>query len=156
MAAKTALQRARKATAIGRSGSSTAHTSLGMETHDALEFIDVLKSGLPFSAVIHFAGESSFALSDIARVLQIPPRTLARRKQQGTLTRLESERLARLAGIFDKAVDLFDGDKDAASTWLRKPAKAFANRSPLELAESETGARAVEDLIGRLEFGVYS
>ncbi|MBI3411887.1 MAG: DUF2384 domain-containing protein [Planctomycetes bacterium] len=26
----------------------------------------------------------------------------------------------------------------------------------MELAESEIGARAVEDLIGRLEFGVYS
>jgi putative toxin-antitoxin system antitoxin component (TIGR02293 family) len=89
-------------------------------------------------------------------VLLIPPRTLARRKAGGMLSPPESERLARLASLFDKAVHLFEGDGVSAVNWLRTPSKALRNHAPLSLVETEVGARAVEDLIGRLEYGVYS
>ena len=48
-----------------------------------------------------------------------------------------------------------DGDAKAAKTWLNSPNMALSWRAPLKLAEREKGAR-VEDLIGRLEHGVYS
>jgi putative toxin-antitoxin system antitoxin component (TIGR02293 family) len=63
---------------------------------------------------------------------------------------------ARLAALYRKAVELFEGNTSAAIKWLQSPNKALGNVSPLELAESKKGARAVEDLIGRLEHGVYS
>jgi putative toxin-antitoxin system antitoxin component (TIGR02293 family) len=129
--------------------------SLGLANHDVLGLIKALKSGLPFARLAGFAKRSGLSLADISEVLQIPPRTLARRRAQGSLTALESERLVRLAGLFDKAVELFEGDPTTALIWLRTPAKALGNQSPLELAQTEIGARAVEDLIGRLEFGVY-
>lgn len=69
---------------------------------------------------------------------------------------METDYELRLAGLFDRAVHLFEGDTAAATVWLRSPAKALGNKVPLELAKTEIGARAVEDLIGRLEFGVYS
>ncbi len=95
-------------------------------------------------------------MADLSQVLGIPPRTLARRKVQGMLTNSESERLVRFGRLFDQTVDLFEGDRAAALAWLRRPAKALGNQVPLQWAQSEIGARAVEDLIGRLEFGVYS
>lgn len=68
----------------------------------------------------------------------------------------DSERLPLTRSLAQKALELFDGDASAAAAWLHRPAKALGNKSPLELAGTEIGARAVEDLIGRLEFGVYS
>jgi putative toxin-antitoxin system antitoxin component (TIGR02293 family) len=73
-----------------------------------------------------------------------------------TLMALDSKQSARLANLFDKAVQLFEGDVPRAQTWLRTPNKALGNQAPLALAETEAGVRAVEDLIGRLEHGVYS
>lgn len=133
-----------------------APSSLGLATHDVAALVKALKTGLPYARLITFTKKSGLSFAEIARILQIPPRTLARRKAQGTLTGLESERLVRLARLFDQAVQLFEGDTTAALTWLRAPAKAMANQAPLEMADTEIGARAVEDLIGRLEFGVYS
>ena len=130
--------------------------SLGLGGRDVLAVMRVVKSGLPFAKAARFAAASGLALTEIAEVLRIPRRTFARRKARGALTDLESERLVRLAGLFDKTVALFEGDAGAAVTWLRRPAKALGNRRPLDLAKTEQGARAVEDLIGRLEFGVYS
>jgi putative toxin-antitoxin system antitoxin component (TIGR02293 family) len=115
-----------------------------------------LKAGLPLAKLLHFQKVATLPWRSIAAVLQLPPRTLARRKAAGRLNQDESERLLRLALLFDKATELFEGDRAGAAHWLQSPCKALGQLTPLELAETEIGAREVEDLIGRLEFGVYS
>jgi putative toxin-antitoxin system antitoxin component (TIGR02293 family) len=137
-----------------RSGSATG--SLGIGAGDVLDIVGTLKSGLPFHRLASMARVSGLSVKEIAAVLGTPPRTLARRKAHGNLSGGESERLLRLARLFDLAVNLFEGDAAAARAWLRRPAKALAGRTPLQLAQSEIGARAVEDLIGRLEYGIFT
>ena len=39
---------------------------------------------------------------------------------------------------------------------MKRPARALAAQSPLDFAETEMSAREVEDLLGRLEYGVYA
>jgi putative toxin-antitoxin system antitoxin component (TIGR02293 family) len=92
----------------------------------------------------------------LASLIGVPERTLARRRAAGRLAPEESERLLRIAGIFEKAVDLFEGDVPAAVRWITAPRKALDNHSPLAYSRTEPGAREVENLIGRLEHGVFS
>jgi uncharacterized protein (DUF2384 family) len=40
--------------------------------------------------------------------------------------------------------------------WLRSPNRALGGESPLALSKTEVGAREVENLIGRLEHGVFT
>jgi putative toxin-antitoxin system antitoxin component (TIGR02293 family) len=68
----------------------------------------------------------------------------------------ESERLLRISGVFERAVELFEGDIAAAVTWLTTPQKSLGRHSPLIYARTEVGAREVENLIGRLEHGVFT
>jgi hypothetical protein len=49
------------------------------------------------------------------------------------------------------AVELFEGDQDAAQVWLSTPAKALGGLSPMQAKKTD-----VEDLIRRLEHGVYT
>ena len=51
---------------------------------------------------------------------------------------------------------LFEGDVPAALAWLRTPKKALGQQSPWTYTRSELGAREVLDLIGRLEYGVFT
>jgi putative toxin-antitoxin system antitoxin component (TIGR02293 family) len=81
---------------------------------------------------------------------------LARRKKAGRFEQLESERLLRLGLVFEKSLDLFEGDRAAAGRWLNAPIKGLGGQTPLALTQTELGAREVEDLIGRLEHGVFS
>jgi putative toxin-antitoxin system antitoxin component (TIGR02293 family) len=64
--------------------------------------------------------------------------------------------LLRTVRVFGKALMLFDGDVDAARTWLSTPAPALGDRTPEDVAATDLGAREVESLIGRLEHGVFS
>jgi len=118
--------------------------------------VDRLDGGFSFPALERFHKESGLPMADIAQLLRIPPRTLIRRRAAGHLNPDESERLLRIASIFEKAVDLFDGDVANAMKWLTGPKKALAGQTPLWFSRTEVGAREVEALIGRLEHGVFS
>jgi putative toxin-antitoxin system antitoxin component (TIGR02293 family) len=58
--------------------------------------------------------------------------------------------------LFAKAVDAFDGDLESAARWLTTPKEYLGSKTPLSYAKTEAGAREVENLLGRLEHGIYS
>ncbi|EJI0210408.1 DUF2384 domain-containing protein, partial [Salmonella enterica subsp. enterica] len=68
----------------------------------------------------------------------------------------QSERLVRIIRVIDRAVELFEGNKEEAQKWLNEPNRALSWKVPAELMASETGAYEVIKLITRLEHGVYS
>src|SRR5713226_1616258 len=125
--------------------------SLGMTATTTDELIRQLERGLSFKSLITLETMSGVGASSIASVIGIPARTLARRKAAGRLSPEESERLFRIATVFEKAVELFEGNASAAVSWLTAPKRALGNQSPLTYSRTEVGAREVENLIGRLE-----
>ena len=62
----------------------------------------------------------------------------------------------RASRVFAKALELFEGDRDAASKWMIRPLPALGGEAPIDVARTEFGARQVENLAGRIEHGVYS
>lgn len=87
--------------------------------------------------------------------LVVPKRTLARRQaKQEPLTVEESDKALRLARIADLAGRVF-GDGDKAHRWLRKPKRALNGLAPLAFLASETGARTVEQMLYRIDHGMF-
>ena len=119
------------------------------------ELIAAIKRGLPFASFERLRGLLGIAAKELAGTLQIATRTLAHRREAGRLRADESERLYRLARLFDRAVEL-TGSEDAARKWFTAPKRALGGISPLHFADTEPGAREVERLIGRLEHGVFT
>lgn len=130
--------------------------SLGLITAGTGELIRQVERGFSFQSLRQLESYSGLAVSVIASIIGIPERTLARRKAAGKLTPEESERLLRVSTVFEKAVELFEGEVSATVDWLTTPKKALDNQSPLAYSRTELGAREVENLIGRLEHGVFS
>ena len=88
--------------------------------------------------------------------VNIPRRTLTRRKREGVFAPDESDRLLRAARVFGRTLELFDGDRDRALDWLTTPQPGLGGAIPLQMARTDVGAREVERLVGRLEQGVFS
>jgi len=120
------------------------------------DLIREVMRGFSYRSLITFESNSGLSLQTLADIIGIPERTLARRKASGRLAPEESERLLRLSSIFEKAVELFEGDVSGAVNWLTTPKRALEGQTPLQYARTEVGAREVENLIGRLEHGVFS
>ncbi len=90
--------------------------------------------------------------AQLLRLIDINERTAQRRKEQGTLTVEESDRLARIARVTQRAVDAL-GDTEQARDWLRRPNRALQGMEPLELLGTDAGAELVSDELGRIEYG---
>jgi len=130
--------------------------TLGISAKSSGELIRQVERGFSFAALRNMGTRSGITISRLAEIIGIPERTLARRKAGGRLTSDESERLLRIARVFEKAVDLFEGHGAEALDWLTSPKKALENQVPLVYSRTELGAREVENLIGRLQYGVFS
>lgn len=116
-----------------------------------------VKAGLPVTELDALRELLGVTVENLAGKIGISIATLSRRRQRGQrLDAGHSDRVLRFARLFRLAAELHDGDEDAARAWLRKPARALDGETPLEHAETEAGAREVEQLLGRLEHGVYT
>ena len=118
--------------------------------------LEMVRSGLPYSMFDELVRAVGGSQKELAAVIGIPATTLARRKRSGMLTPSESDRLVRIARLETMAAAMMRGDAGAAGRWLRTPHDLLDRETPLERASTETGARDVELLIGRLRHGVFA
>jgi putative toxin-antitoxin system antitoxin component (TIGR02293 family) len=105
------------------------------------------------------------ALGELARhgygedeifALVIPKRTLARRKAANErLTVEETDKALRLERIAIQAERVF-GAPEKAHRWLRKAKRELQGETPLAYLASEAGARVVEEMLFRIEHGIFA
>lgn len=131
------------------------HTVFHDRELTVVEAIKEIENGLPLSTFIATRDELGLTGRELASVIRIPKSTLALRKKKGKFSFEESERLYRVQRLREKAVEIF-GDRELARKWLKESAYGLGDISPLEFAKTELGAREVENLLGRIEHGVFS
>jgi putative toxin-antitoxin system antitoxin component (TIGR02293 family) len=114
-----------------------------------------IEQGLPINGLKKLTSFLGISPEKAALLLGISTATLNRRIKAGHLASSESDRLirfARLAGIAAQVM----GSPEAGKNWLRTPQHGLGGKIPMEFARTEIGAREVENLLGRIEHGVYS
>jgi putative toxin-antitoxin system antitoxin component (TIGR02293 family) len=115
-----------------------------------------IQSGLPAATAFAFKQALELTNEELATVLGVSPRTLARLDPaKGRLDLVSGDRLVRSARLFSIATDVLE-QVEAAVHWLKSPQRALGGAIPLDLARTDVGSRAVEALLGRMEHGVYS
>ncbi len=135
-----------------------AHRQEIIETTDIRERLDIASKGL----MKHFDGWTvssltalGFSMDELYRFVA-PRRTLARRIAKGErLTVAENDSALRLMRVVEMADRVF-GETEKARRWLRKPNRGLDGIVPLDLLESETGARLVEDVLHRIDHGIFA
>ena len=132
---------------------SNIHTNTKPENTTRL--ISWIKEGIPLKNFEQLRKKLEVPEKELCRIVKIPLSTLARRKKSGQLSFAESERVYRIGRLYDKAMDIFK-DPQMACKWFKEPAWALGDITPLEYSDTELGAREVEDLLGRIEHGVFT
>lgn len=129
---------------------------LGKTVKKPDDLAQLVRKGLPASSVTALAEKLTVTNASLSRRLGIPQRTMTRRlSQKSRLTAAESDRTVRLARVFANAVEMI-GDEQKAVKWLGTPNRALGGGRPLDQLDTDVGARGVEDLLGRIAYGVYS
>ncbi len=116
---------------------------------------DAIRDGFPQAVVEEVRQAADISFKELAEILDLSPRSLQRRHHEGRLARFESDRLYRLARIVALAKQ-YIGDVETARRWLKRPNRALGGKVPLEFIDTELGARAVENVLGRIAYGGVS
>jgi putative toxin-antitoxin system antitoxin component (TIGR02293 family) len=129
---------------------------LGKHVTKSGALADLVREGLPVKALVLLAERLDMRQAEISEKIGIPKRTLTRRLAQHTkLTAAESDRAVRLAQVYSMAADTL-GDGDKAAQWLKTPNRALRGGRPLDQLDTDPGVREVENVLGRIAYGVYS
>lgn len=126
---------------------------VGLEAYRRRLSHEAILAGVDAGLVKEAIGDGLLRADEVHRV--IPPSTLARKvRGQKKLAREEADQLARLLRIKAYAREVFE-DAATAEIWLAEPNPALADRAPSELLVTDEGARTVEAVLRRIDYGDY-
>ncbi len=95
-------------------------------------------------------------MEKLVLLLGISKATLHRRKTNGKkIDTAESDWVIRFARLLGMATSVMES-LESGRQWITSPQAGSGGAVPLEYAATEPGAREVENLHGRIEYGVYS
>lgn len=124
---------------------------LGRPVRSMADLAIVVHERLPLVSLKQISQEG-LTDQEIDRLI-IPQRTRRHRADKNQrLTVEESDRTIRLLRIQTIAEETFC-DKGKAAVWLRRPLTELNKQAPLDVAQSEAGARVVETVLGKIAWG---
>jgi len=142
-------------TAVAKNSGRKAETPKGRNGTAPHDLVTKVQAGLHFRELEALRRSLGLPLDQLGAKLGISRATLHRRKAAGRLAPDQSDKVVRFTRIFAQAKQVF-GDDERARLWLNFPQWGLGGAVPLDYARTEVGAREVEDLLGRIEYGVYS
>jgi putative toxin-antitoxin system antitoxin component (TIGR02293 family) len=132
---------------------------LRREIRSQLDVHDLISATGIVSAVLRYVMERTEVLrqEELASAIGVSVRTLQRLtdKPAERLTKEQSGRTWKFAEVLAKATRVF-GDRREAEIWLKSPAIALEQRRPIDLLSTTAGTELVDQLLTRLEYGVYT
>lgn len=128
--------------------------SLGLKAPSRVQLGATIHEGLPSKKVEKLLHSSGWTKTQLFEWAHIPPANGHKRFKAGKFHDHESERIARLARVYDAALDMLRNPQ-RATEWMMEPNMRLGGNSPVEVAGTELGAAEVEALIGRIQHGVY-
>ena len=155
------------ATASPHSAPNTAKrqrpTAVAIESTDyrpqhvsGLAIIEQARQGVTTRQVDQLTQLLQISFKEMATLLQVAERTLHRFRSEGHLDQQASERLLLLENLTAHGLLVFDGRTNVLADWLRYPLKELTNQPPLTLLTTISGFGLVDDVLTRIEYGVYS
>ena len=130
---------------------------LGAPIKNRRQLARLTQEGIPFAAILHLLDELDVTQREMADLLGMHLRTLSRKKGSGgRLDPASSDRAYRVARLLALAREVLGGIQEARE-WLHEPQKALGDTTPLSLmAMGGSGPEEVEELLLRMEYGVYA
>src|SRR5438105_2202890 len=124
--------------------------------HSDFDILSLGDNGISKASAEFLAAQLGMTRKAFAEeILDISVKTLERKKPADKLDKRVSSHILEIAKVMDHGLTVFE-DRDKIKKWLHKENKALNNMKPVHLFNTLTGLNLVNDVLGRIEEGVYS
>ncbi len=117
--------------------------------------IETIKEGISKEELENLKEQTGIDYNMLAKVLAVTKATLHNKKGKSRFDAFVSERILLLADIYSFGYAVFK-EREKFNRWMKTPNRALGNIIPLNLTETVYGMEEVKNLIGRIDYGVYS
>ncbi len=130
--------------------------SVKQEPRSAFDIISIGTAGLPKSSVDELARYLGISRKSMAEdVLDLSVKTLERKSPTEKLDKRTSFHALEIAKLMQHGFAVFE-DEEKLQRWMKKENRSLNGMRPIDLLDSLTGLTMVNDVLGRIEEGVYS
>ena len=120
-----------------------------------MEKMQLSKSGVSKKYLEKVKEKTMLDYQKLAVVLSINRATLINKKQDEKFSPAQSERIIGLEALYNQGLEVFQ-DKEKLNDWLNAPNRALGGKMPYEVMDNQFGREEVLNLLGRIQWGVYS
>lgn len=127
----------------------------GIKVNGSKDYIQLSRKGLSFSQLKEILNFTGISMKQIATMISLSDRQLARYTDDKILKIDTSARLIQIVELYKFGYEVFE-DKVKFQLWMNSKIRALDNQKPIGLLDTPFGIHDVKTILGRLEYGVYS
>jgi putative toxin-antitoxin system antitoxin component (TIGR02293 family) len=120
-----------------------------------IEKMQIVRAGISKTDLEYLKNTASLDYDQLAWALSVTRATLINKKGKEKFSGSLSERIVSLADIYSYGYEVFDDD-NKFNNWMLRPNRALGGEAPYNLLDNQYGREEVKNLIGRIDYGVYS
>ncbi len=121
----------------------------------AIEKMAMVRKGVSKENLEMFKSKTNLDYDKLSAILSTTRATLINKKGTEQFSAALSERIVSIAEIYSYGFEVF-GDVHAFNEWIFRSNQALGGKLPFELLDNQFGREEVKNLIGRIDYGVYS
>lgn len=115
----------------------------------------IVRKGVSKTYLEKFKQTAELDYDSLAAALSVTRATLINKKGDDTFSDQISERIVALADLYSYGYEVF-GDNSNFHSWMFAPNQALGGLTPFSIIDNQYGRQEVHNLLGRIEYGVYS
>lgn len=121
----------------------------------SIEKMEATKEGISKNALEQLKEKTGLDYDKLSYVLGVARGTLIGKKGTERFSPVLSEKIMSLADIYSYGYEVFS-DPLEFNEWIFQPVNALGGKAPYDLLDNQYGREEVRNLIGRIDYGVYS
>jgi len=131
---------------------------LSNEEHLYSEFdlINMVAAGVTKRSIDQLASNLGISRKSMAEnILDVSVKTMERKSAEDKVDKKTSSHAIEIARVMQHAYQVFE-DEEKVKRWINRENKGLNGIKPISLFDTLTGLNLVNDILGRIEEGVYS
>lgn len=121
----------------------------------AVEKMNMVKEGVSKKKLETLKLKANLDYDKLSNMLSTTRATLINKKGAEHFSAALSERIVSIADVYSYGYEVFE-DESNFNEWIFRPNQALGGKQPYELLDNQFGREEVKNVIGRIDFGVYS
>ncbi len=127
----------------------------GIFVNSSKDFINLSRQGLSYGQLKRILLFTNLTIKQLSKLLSISERQLSRYSKDKILKTDISSHLILIVELYDFGYEVFDSEEDF-QIWMNSEIRALSYQKPINLLDTPFGINDVKNVLGRLEYGVYS